>query len=197
MKMAPTIAWSLVGLAVLALGASWLWTDRRGTGPGAPAFAAAFELTDHSGMIRTQEDFAGRWMLVFFGFANCPDVCPTTLAEVATVMDGLGEDAGRIQPLFVSIDPERDTPTALAEFVPAFGAGIVGLTGTPEQIARTADGFHVYYEKVEEAAAPGGYTMGHSSQLFLFGPEAGYVRSWPYSTPAEEILADLKEHLAS
>ena len=147
-------------------------------------------------MLRTQEDFAGRWMLVFFGFANCPDVCPTTLSEVATIMEGLGHDAEQVQPLFISIDPERDTPSALADFVPRFEAGIIGLTGTPDQIATTSQTFKIFYERFEEASAPDGYTMSHSSQLFLFGPDAGYVASWAYGTPAEEILADLQERIA-
>ncbi len=146
-------------------------------------------------MLRTQEDFAGRWMLVFFGFANCPDVCPTTLAEIAAVMNGLGEDAAQVQPLFVSIDPARDTPSALAAFVPRFDAGIIGLTGTPDQIVKTSETFKIFYEKVEEASASDSYTMSHSSQLFLFDPEADYVASWAYGTPAEEILADLRERI--
>lgn len=189
--------WALVGVAALAFVWLLLWSDYRAdqAAGGEPAFRADFELTDHTGAVRTQEDYAGRWMLVFFGFANCPDVCPTTLAEVAAVMDGLGEDAAQVQPLFITIDPERDTPSVLADFVPRFDAGIVGLTGTPDQIDRTADSFHIFYEKVEEAAAPGGYTMGHSSQLFLFGPEGGYVKAWSYGTPAEEIVADLGERL--
>ena len=193
------MAWALVGVAGLALVWLLLWADYRGdrAREDAAAFRAAFELTDHTGMVRTQEDFAGRWMLVFFGFANCPDVCPTTLAEVATVMEGLGADADQVQPLFISIDPERDKPSVLADFVPRFDAGIIGLTGTPEQIDRTAESFHIFYEKIEEAAAPGGYTMGHSSQLFLFDPAGGYVGSWPYGTPAEEILPNLRERIRS
>lgn len=161
----------------------------------APAFRADFELTDHGGMVRTEEDFAGQWLLVFFGFANCPDVCPTTLAEVAAVVDGLGEDADQIQPLFITIDPERDTPSALADFVPRFETGIVGLTGTPDQIARTAENFYIYYEKLEDASAPDSYTMGHSSQIFLFDPEGGFVGTFAYGTPAEEIVADLEARI--
>lgn len=188
------ILWALVGVAALAFGGLLLWTNDRAE-EQEPAFRAAFELTDHTGVVRTQEDYAGRWMLVFFGFANCPDVCPTTLAEVAAVMDGLGEDAAQFQPLFITIDPERDTPSVLADFVPRFDAGIVGLTGTPEQIAKTAETFPIFYERLEDASAPDGYTMSHTSQLFLFDPKAGFVDSWPYGTPAEEILADLRERI--
>ncbi|WP_090929446.1 SCO family protein [Palleronia marisminoris] len=188
----------MAGIAVLAFVWLLLWADYRADQAAnpAPAFHAEFELTDHRGMLRTQEDFADQWMLVFFGFTNCPDVCPTTLAEVAAVMDGLGKHADRVQPHFISVDPERDTPAALADFVPRFDAGIIGLAGTPEQIERTADNFHIFYEKPEEAASQGSYAVGHSSQLFLFDPSGGYVKAWQYGTPAEEILADLQERVA-
>lgn len=200
LKTIRWILWGITGAVSLSLFLAVLWREG-GFGPEkspeTQAFRADFELTDHLGMVRTEEGFAGRWLLVFFGFANCPDVCPTTLAEVAAVMDGLGEDAARVQPLFISIDPERDTPEALADFVPLFGAGIVGLTGTPDQISATARSFYIYYEKIEEAAAPGGYSMSHSSQLFLFGPDGGYVTAYAYGTPAEKILADLNERIES
>ena len=191
--------WTLAVAAVVAFGSLMLWTEYRGNTARSvkePAFRADFDLTDHRGKSRTDEEFTGRWMLIFFGFSNCPDVCPTTLAEVAAVMDGLGAKANQVQPFFISVDPKRDTPAALAEFVPRFEAGIIGLTGTPDQIAQTAKSFHIFTEKIEEAAAPDGYTVGHSSQLFLFDPSGGYVKSWPYGTPAEDVLADLKERVA-
>lgn len=192
------VLWALAGAAALAFAGLLLTSvggnDRTRDAQG-PALRAAFELTDHRGMVRTQDDFAGRWILVFFGFTNCPDICPTTLSEVAAVMEGLGDDAGKVQPIFISIDPERDTPTVLAEFVPLFGAGIIGLTGTPDQIAETAETFPIYYERIEDAAAPGGYMMGHTSHLLLFDPQAGFAASWPYGTRAEEILADLRKRL--
>ena len=191
------VLWGLAGTALLAFAVFQFAGNRVNTDADMsdPAFRAAFELTDHKGIIQTERDFAGRWMLVFFGFANCPDVCPTTLAEVAAVMEDLGTDAEKVQPIFISIDPERDTPAALAEFVPLFDAGIIGLTGTPEQIAETSKTFPIFYERIEEASAPDGYTMGHTSHLFLFDPQAGFADSWAYGTPAEEILADLRERL--
>lgn len=186
--------WGLAGIATLAFVSLQIWGDGRlDQTEEDVAFRAEFELTDHQGMVRTEHDFAGKWMLVFFGFTNCPDVCPTTLSEVAAVMEGLGADADKVQPIFVSIDPERDMPSVLAEYVPLFGAGIIGLTGTPDQIEKTSKTFPIFYERIEEATAPDGYTMGHTSHLFLFDPEAGFAESWPYGTPAEEILADLKE----
>lgn len=188
------ILWGLAGIATLAFVSLQIWGDGRlDQTEEEVAFRAEFELTDHQGMVRTEHDFAGKWMLVFFGFTNCPDVCPTTLSEVAAVMEGLGADADKVQPIFVSIDPERDMPSVLAEYVPLFGAGIIGLTGTPDQIEKTSKTFPIFYERIEGATAPDGYTMGHTSHLFLFDPEAGFAESWPYGTPAEEILADLKE----
>ena len=192
------ILWVLLGGVALGLIGLLMWSDflaDRIENQSEPPFFAAFELTDHRGMVRTEDDFAGRWMLVFFGFANCPDVCPTTLAEVAAVMDGLGEDAEKVQPIFISIDPERDTPVALADFVPRFSESLVGLTGTPAQIAATAESFPIYYERIEEGDSPGSYTMGHTSHLFLFDPQAGFAYSWPFGTPAEEILAALRERI--
>ncbi len=194
------ILWALVVVAALAV--MWLlllpaYQDDRAQTDGGPAFYADFELTDHRGMVQTDEDFAGRWMLIFFGFTNCPDICPTTLSEIAFVMDALVEDAANVQPLFISIDQERDTTTALAEYVPLFDANIIGLTGTPEQIAGTSETFPIFFERIEEAAAPDGYTMGHTSNLFLFDTEAGFATSWPYGTPAEDILADLRERMGS
>lgn len=192
--------WSLVGIAALLFVGLLLWTEYRADWvrgeERVPAFRADFELTDHTGIVRTEEDFAGRWLLVFFGFANCPDICPTTLAEVAAVVDGLGAQSEAVQPLFISVDPERDTPASLADYVPRFDAGIIGLTGTPDQVTRTAESFHVYYEKIVEAAAPDGYTMAHSSQLLLFDPAAGFVTTWPYGTSSEDILTDLRRYIS-
>ena len=200
LKTIRWILWGITGVASLSLVLAALWRGDR-YGPEVSietqSFRADFELTDHSGRVRTDEDFADRWLLVFFGFANCPDICPTTLAEVAAVMDGLGAESSQVQPLFISIDPERDTPAALADFVPRLEAGIVGLTGTPAQISATTRSFYIYYERIEEASAPDGYSMSHSSQLFLFGPDGGYVAAYAYGTPAEEILADLNERLES
>ena len=192
------VLWVLAGAAAFVFIWLLLWSDYRADlarAENEPPFLADFELTDHRGMVQTDEDFAGRWMLVFFGFTNCPDVCPTTLSEVAAVMEGLGDEAAMVQPIFITIDPERDTPMALADFVPRFDAGIIGLTGTSDQIAATSETFPIYFERIEEDSAPDGYTMGHTSHLFLFDTQAGFADSWPYGTPAEEILADLRERI--
>ena len=131
-------------------------------------------------------------MLIFFGFTNCPDVCPTTLAEITAIMDDLGSKADNLQPIYISVDPERDNPAAVASYVSLFHPKIIGLTGTPQQIAEIKNSFPVYFEQIKDATALDGYTIGHTSHLFLFDPNAGFVDSWSYGTGAEEIVFDLK-----
>ena len=197
-----TILWTLV--AVAALGAGGLALVERGrssAGVGSTVsddiLRADFELTDHTGMVQTDEDFRGRWMLVFFGFANCPDVCPMGLATMAEALDALGDRAGGVRPLFVTVDPERDTPANLAEYAPRFHPSILGLTGTPEQIERTAKTFAIYRERIEDPAAPDGYTMGHTSSILLFDPEGAFVRIYEYDRSGAEIAADLADRMES
>lgn len=192
--------WLVVVVAALGL-AGFMIAGRdgssdaaRSSGP-AETLRADFELTDHRGMVQSDEDFRGRWMLVFFGFANCPDVCPMGLATMADVMDVLGPQATEVQPLFVTVDPKRDTPAALAEYVPRFHPAILGLSGTPEQIARTAETFAVYRERVENPAAPDGYTMGHTSSVLLFDAGGAFVRTYEHDRKAEEIADDLKSRI--
>src|SRR5215217_6656374 len=111
-------------------------------------YAKGFSLTDHTGKPRTLADFKGKVVVMFFGFTQCPDVCPTTMAEMAAVMKELGPQASDVQVLFVTLDPERDTPELLKQYVPAFDARFVGLYGTPAEIAQTAKEFKVFYKKV-------------------------------------------------
>jgi protein SCO1/2 len=197
--------WAAVAVAALGAGGLALF-DARSPDTTASAepnaqpneqasVVAEFELTGHDGMMRTADDFRGQWSLVFFGFTNCPDICPTTLAEIAQVMDDLGAQADAVQPLFISVDSERDRPEALAEYVPQFHPSILGLSGTPEQIEAAAASFKIFYERVPEETAPDGYTMGHTSQVFLFDPEGAFVRLYGYGTPAPEITADLRARI--
>ena len=189
--------WAAVAVAAIGAGGLALIDARSSdaTSTTQPSVVAAFELTGHDGVVRTAEDFRGQWGLVFFGFTNCPDICPTTLAEIAQVMDDLGAQADTVQPLFISVDSERDRPEALAEYVPQFHPTILGLAGTPEQIEAAAAFFKIYYERVPEETAPDGYTMGHTSQVFLFDPEGRFVRLYGYGTPAPEITADLRTRI--
>lgn len=189
--------WAAVAVAALGAGGLALSNARSSdtTASASALVVAEFELTGHDGVVRTAEDFRGQWSLVFFGFTNCPDICPTTLVEIAQVMDDLGAQADAVQPLFISVDSERDRPEALAEYVPHFHPSILGLSGTPEQIEAAAASFKIFYERVPEETAPDGYTMGHTSQVFLFDPEGAFVRLFGYGTPAPEITADLRARI--
>ena len=131
------------------------------------SFAKDFALTDHTGKPRTLADYKGKVVVIFFGYTQCPDVCPTTMAEMATVMKELGPSAKDVQVLFITVDPERDTQELLSHYVPAFDKRFVGLYGTPEQTAATAKEFKVYYSKVE-GKTPGSYSIDHTAASYVF-----------------------------
>jgi protein SCO1/2 len=154
-----------------------------------------FTLVAHDGKTVTEQSFAGEFLLVFFGYVFCPDVCPTTLAEVSRTLDLLGDDAARIQPLFITVDPARDTPQALADYVAHFHPRIVGLTGTPEQIAAVAKAYRVYYAKAPGAAESDSYLMDHSAFVYLIAPDGSYVTAFSYQTPPEEMAEAIRGYL--
>jgi protein SCO1/2 len=161
-------------------------TDVTGLG-----YASDFALTDHTGKQRTLADFKGKAVLVFFGFMNCPDVCPTTMAEMAGVMKALGPDADRVQVLFITVDPERDTPELLAKYVPAFDPRFLGLTGDKAAIEKVAKEFRVFYQK-SPGKEPGSYTMDHTAGSYVFDPQ-GRVRLFVrHGQGGEPIVHDLK-----
>lgn len=156
------------------------------------AFEPSFALADAEGKPRTSAEFRGKFLLVFFGFTNCPDVCPTTLSEVAQVMDDLGPDADRVRPIFISVDPERDRRLGLGAYTEAFHPSILGLAGTEAETRAAAESFKIFYERESDAAVPDGYTMSHSPGLFLVGPDGAWLRQFTYGTPAADILSDLQ-----
>ena len=185
------VLWGLV-FVVLAVVAVQFWGGRQQT---PSSFRPDFALQDGSGQTHTMADFRGKFSLVFFGFTNCPDVCPTTLSEVAQVMDDLGAEADRVQPLFVSIDPQRDRRQGLTEYVTAFHPAILGLSGSDAATKDAADSFKIFFGREEDPAAPDGYTMSHSPGLYLIGPDGEWLRQFAYETPAAEILADLEQRI--
>lgn len=153
-----------------------------------------FTLTDQAGRTVTDETYRGRWMLVFFGYTFCPDVCPTELQVVGEVMDRLGPKAGRVAPLFVTIDPERDTPPVLADYVKLFDDRLTGLTGTPEQIATIARAYRVYYAKARPENSTT-YLMDHSSFLYLMGPDGRFRTMFRHGASADDIVAALTQYM--
>lgn len=160
--------------------------------PQGVALGGAFRLTDHTGRAVTEADFAGRFLLVYFGFTWCPDVCPTELGIMASAMDELGAEEGRVTPVFITIDPERDSVAQIADYVERFHPRMIGLTGTQEQISEVARRYRVFYARVAPREAGGEYLMDHSSFIYLVGPD-GMVRTLfrPNTTP-EAIAAALR-----
>ena len=201
MRTVRLVLWGIVAVAATVVLVFNAWYDAaerlayESAQDRSTAFYPSFSLTDHQGNSVTEQSFRGQWLLVFFGFTFCPDICPTTLSEMAQVMDRLGSDVGSVTPLFISIDPERDNVEAMEPYVSAFHATIVGLTGTERQIAQAASAFEVYYEKQPQDSAPNGYTMAHTSAVYLVSPEGRFVRTYGYGTSPEEIFADLRNRI--
>ncbi|MGO4909883.1 SCO family protein [Pseudorhodobacter sp. W20_MBD10_FR17] len=183
--------WIMAGLAALAYGALVLRPQMNAQTQEA-TFRPAFSLADSAGQLRATDEFAGKFQLVFFGFTNCPDVCPTTLSEVAQVMDYLGDAAAKVQPIFISIDPERDRKLGIDAFTQAFHPTILGLTGDAEATRAAAESFKTFFERENAPDATDGYTMSHSAALYLIGPKGDWLRQFDYGTPADAILSDLK-----
>jgi protein SCO1/2 len=157
------------------------------------SFGKTLELSDHNGQRRTLADFKGKVVAVFFGFTHCPDVCPTTLVEMANVMKELGGDSGRLQVLFVSVDPERDTAEVLKRYVPAFHPSFLGLTGNADEIARAAKEFKIYYQK--QKLPSGGYTMDHSAGTFILDDEGRLRLFAQYGAGTPTLLHDIRQLL--
>ncbi|MFC0209957.1 SCO family protein [Chelativorans intermedius] len=162
--------------------------------PGSVPIGGPFTLVDHTGQAVTQADFRGNYLLVFFGFTHCPDICPTSLAEIAQTMDLLAEDADAVRPLFISVDPERDTPEVLAEYVTAFHPRLVGLTGTPEQIAAVAQEYRTWYEK-QPVEGSDDYMVSHQSNTYLMSPQGEYLTHFSYGTPPKEMAETIRNAL--
>jgi len=139
--------------------------------PAGLALGGPFSLTDQTGKPVTERDYAGGWMLVYFGYSFCPDVCPTELGTMAAALDQLGPAGAKVTPVFVTVDPQRDTPAHLADYVSRFHPRMQGLTGTPEQVAEAARRYRVYYTKVQRPEMTD-YLMDHSSFIYLVGPDA-------------------------
>tara|TARA_R110002110_G_scaffold85816_6_gene223987 strand:+ start:25950 stop:26672 length:723 start_codon:yes stop_codon:yes gene_type:complete len=179
--------------------------------PGTVPIGGPFTLVNHEGRTVTDEDFAGKYLLVFFGFTNCPDVCPTTLNDIAVALDMLGADAKTVWPLFISIDPERDTPDLMAEYVAAFDPRIIGLTGSAEQIATVAEAYRIFYEKTSvdayfesdptqrDTSEPKGdeYFVSHQGQTYLMSPDNDYLTHFNFGASADEMASTIRLALST
>lgn len=156
----------------------------------------AFALKDQTGKIRTDADFRGQLMLVYFGFTYCPDICPTDLQQIGLAMEQLGDDAKSVQPLFVTLDPERDTVENLAQYVPLFHPRLLGLTGSIKDVSQAADAYKVYYKRVSTGSKPDDYTVDHSAFIYLIGRDGKYLGFFPPGTDAVKMAGMIRPHLA-
>jgi protein SCO1/2 len=191
--------WTLTALAAFGVGTAFVLQARApqnlpGTRvTGEAAITNAYTLTDHTGRTVTAETFDGQWQLVFFGFTHCPDICPTTLAYMAQVMDTLGPTAAQVTPIFITVDPARDTAEVMAAYVEAFHPRMVGLTGTEAKVGEAARNFRAWYERSEDAAAPDGYSMAHAGHIYVMAPDGRFVDVWlEGDRSAETFAANLK-----
>jgi cytochrome oxidase Cu insertion factor (SCO1/SenC/PrrC family) len=185
--------------AVAAVAARYLWppSDRVHTvrSTGRALIGGPFALIDQTGKRRTDMDFRGRLMLVFFGFSHCADVCPTTLRTISETLRKLGDDAAKVRPLFITIDPDRDTVARLARYHKAFDPRIVMLTGSAKAIAAAAKVYRVYYAKLPAKDGSGDYDMAHSSFVYLMGRDGGYLAHFTSKITSDKLAAAIRAHL--
>ncbi len=190
----PAIAGLAVVAALLAGAGAVLWDG--GSGPATPSIGGAFILAGPDGKPVSDRDFRGRYMLVYFGYTTCPDVCPTTLSEMASAMDKLGPKAARVQPIFITVDPARDTPGVVRQYTAAFSPRLEGLTGTPEQIKAVAQEYRVYYARHDTGPGPNDYSMDHSSVLYLMGPDGAFLAPLRADEDGATMAADIAKHVS-
>lgn len=154
-----------------------------------------FTLTDHTGRKRALADFRGRFTLLYFGFTNCPDVCPTDLYSMSKAIDELGPDGEKVNLVFVTLDPERDTPEKLAQYISLFHPRLVALTGTPGEIRSTANLYKVYFQKTKLGEGANDYTVDHSAFVYLLNPEGRYLGFYPPNTSPDRIAQIVRQWL--
>jgi protein SCO1 len=185
------LAVAVVVLAYTPWGQS-LWQGKVAQEMGAAAIGGPFKLTDQNGKLRSDADFRGQYALVFFGYTNCPDVCPTTLQTLTDAMTALGPKADKVTPVFITVDPERDTAKALKDYAANFTPRLVMLTGSPADIAAVAKEYRVYYAKAGEGP---NYAMDHTALIYLMGPDGTYVTHYAPQATADDIAKDLSKRL--
>jgi protein SCO1/2 len=194
----PALLAALTALCCLALPLPALADPGAAEAEEPAGIIPRYLLTDPQGRAVTNEDFKGRFQLLAFGYTYCPDVCPTTLVEMADILKRLGERADRLQPIFVTVDPERDTGPVLKNYTEFFDSRILGLTGSPALVRRTADNFRIRYAKVREPGAPADrYSVDHSAGMILLGPDGRFLKKFAYATPAEEMAEAIGTALAA
>lgn len=192
---------SVLGLLIAVLFAwQYGFLSPGGSGSGSSGIAqigGPFTLVDQTGAVRTDKDFHGKLMLVYFGYTYCPDVCPTALQVMSVAVQDLGPKAKDVVPIFITVDPDRDTVKHLAAYVKNFDPRMVGLTGSADQIKQAAKVYRVYYRKAEPApgSPPKDYLMDHSSVIYLMDRQGHYITHFTHRSQSEDIEAAIREHL--
>lgn len=191
-RTAIVVSWAAAGLLLLTV--FYLWLLGGTTPPAAPAIGGPFTLTEGDGRVVTDRDFKGRYLLIYFGYTSCPDVCPTTLSAIADAIDSLGNRAERVQPLFITVDPAHDTPAILRDYVRSFSPRIVGLTGSPAEIRAVE---HEYRITAVDETSPGGNsnTIDHTAVLFLVAPDGRYLAPFAATESGAQLAKDLARYL--
>jgi protein SCO1/2 len=186
---------AVAAVAVFPEARDKLFPQSRTQTSGNALIGGPFTLSDASGKKVTDGDYRGRYMLVFFGFTGCPDICPAGLQLISAALDKVGAKADGITPIFISVDPARDTPQKVGAYVKNFNDRIVGLTGTPEEIADVAKAYRVFYEKTPNEGAPAEYGMNHTSIIYLMGPDGSYVTHFNPTTSVDAMAEKLNSLL--
>ncbi len=177
----------VAGLLLLGAGGFlWLSASSDGRSVGGP-----FMLQSDAGKLVTARDFRGKFMLVYFGYTYCPDICPTALNAITAALEKLGPKAKDVAPIFITVDPQRDTPQVMRRYTAAFSPDLIGLTGTPDEIAKVAKEYRVYYAKHVTGSRPDDYSMDHSSIIYLMGPNGKFIAPIPAEQSPAEMAADI------
>jgi len=187
-----TFAVALVGVIFIV---DALYGGRSGSG-GMVKIGGSFTLVDQHGKSRADGDFRDEHLLIYFGYTYCPDVCPTALSDMALVMDALGDEADKLRPMFITIDPSRDTPERLKPYVANFHPKLVGLTGSEAAVAAAAKAYRVYFAKSKTEAGDRDYLMDHTSIIYLMGPDGRYVTHFTHGVTAETMAKRIRENLS-
>ncbi len=188
-------------LAGAAAGLTFITRQPAGVAPkststGQALIGGPFSLTTMTGEAVTEKTYVGRPMLVYFGFTNCPDICPAGLQIISAALDLLGGKAAGVTPLFITLDPERDTQAKLSAYMKSFHPQLIGLTGSPDETARAAKAYRVYAKKVPIGTAPTDYSVDHSGFMYLMDASGKYVTHFPHNTSAEKLSSALTAALA-
>ncbi len=192
-RINPLLFVAVLFIAGFAAAYSYRFTPGGSFSQGRALIGGPFSLSDSSGKRVTEHDFQGKLMLVFFGYTHCPDVCPTELQNMSDVIGKLGPDAKQIAPIFISVDPARDTPRAVADYVGNFSPQIIGLTGTQDEVASAAKAYRVYFKKA--GGSQGNYFVDHSAFIYLMDRNGKYITHFMFNAPADTVVKEIRKYI--